>query len=188
MVKFRVKMKGLRPILNAYKEAIIRGVSAKVYKELGQFVVDMIYARTKSGIGLTSAKRGAQEEPLKALSAAYVSYRKDGIVSFTTTDGRQVLFKVAKPKGGKFFEAGRSNLTLTGQMLEALHYTSSDKGVRIFVRDNRRKEGKNTNADVAKYVQENGRPFLELSEKEVKIVQSRLSRSIRNEIRRLRKK
>jgi hypothetical protein len=127
-------------------------------------------------------------KPLAALSPAYIAYRKDGTVSFRTRDGREVLFKARRPPTGDKFLAKRSNLTFTGQMLDALTFISTDKGARIFIKNTRRDDGKNTNSEIADYVQKQGRPFLELSEKEVKIVQSSLARSIREEIRKIRRR
>lgn len=123
--------------------------------DIGKFAKERIYSFTKAGKSLVTG--GA----LNSLSAGYIKYRK----SFAKTNPGNT---------GKVFRPSKSNLTLTGQMLDALKYTARPlkKIVEVFVEPSARqplpstKKGKpaindpKSNAQVAEEVSKKGRPFL----------------------------
>ena len=123
--------------------------------EIASFVRSRIYAFTKRGLSL--ARNRENPDKIKALSPRYVKWR------------RSLSRKKAKVRTGYLFAPGRSNLTLTGQMLDALRQkaTPAESTIEVFVENSRRREAGRyedelTNAQVARKVAENGRPFLGL--------------------------
>jgi hypothetical protein len=86
---------------------------------LGKLARDRIYNKTKQGYSM------ATDSKLDPLSYGYVKYRQKYQYIYNT---------------GKFFKPERSNLTFTGQMLEALTYRLEiqKKKIIIFVKDSLR--------------------------------------------------
>jgi hypothetical protein len=124
--------------------------SKKQMTMLGEFAADMIRIRT--GLGYGVAWPGAKRSKLKELSEEYVEARK----SFSELSG--------------FTTPERSNLTRTGQMLESiivLNATSSE--VEVGPQGERYDTDIDTSNDkIAKYVAEQGRPFISVSDLEIK--------------------
>lgn len=150
-------------------------IDNKLTNDIGKFARDRIYSFTKSGKSLVT---GAA---LKTLSTGYKKYRSK--------------FEKANPGSvGKVFRPGKSNLTFTGQMLDALSYTARPikKLIEVFVESTARqplpsvKKGKPTindpksNAEVAREVSKKGRPFVGLDATGVK----RIKQMIINDLRR----
>jgi hypothetical protein len=84
----------------------------------------------------------------------------------------------------------KSNLTLSGQMLEALDYKSTSKGFTVFVKNTKRSKIGNekktiTNDKVAEYVSKQGRPFLALTKSEQNILSRSFQRLLRELARRV---
>jgi hypothetical protein len=135
---------------------------------IAKFARDRIYQFTKRGQSLAADDRPTK---LKDLSPGYKNYRKR----------YQEWAKV-----GDFFDPNRSNLTLTGQLLNALIYKVTPYMITIFIENSIRRptekipkkawvKGRSTkkfrdtkpaetltNAQVAKRVADKGRPFLGL--------------------------
>ena len=125
--------------------------------------IRLIRARVKSGSGvIDDSQVPAKKTKLKPLSKKYVEKRK-------------------KISLGKLGLPGRSNLTLTGQMLNNIEY-KIDEGIRIFIKDNSRSDSKLTNAEVAFFASFD-RPFLALTEQEYKRIVSLYERRVRQLIR-----
>jgi hypothetical protein len=142
-------------------------VTKQMLEEIGQRMVDIIYKRTKSGKGLTEDKKfGAGLTPLKPLSEVYKERRKiDGV-------------------RGKFGSVRKSNLTNTGEMLEAIVYKIVGNSVIVEVEASSRDDGLD-NKKLAGYVSKNGRPFFGLASTEEKILDSFIRRLIRERLREL---
>ena len=140
-------------------------VTKQMLEEIGQRMVDIIYNRTKSGKGLLEDKKlGSSLKDLDGLSATYKERRKlDGV-------------RGAKGKWD------RSNLTNTGQMLEAIVYKIVGKTVIVEVEASSRDDGLD-NKKLAGYVSKNGRPFFGLASTEEKILDSFIRRLIRERLR-----
>lgn len=187
-----------------------------ILSRFGEKAVDIIYKRTKSGKGLTSYSDGAALTKLEALSTGYIEYRKalvSGEVADTKTSVGQSLrsltksgkkkVKAEKKKAalgqfGDYFSPSRSNLTLSGQMLDALTYKISRGKITIFVKNSTRDDKfisfsnasgfgfdskPLTNAEVSNKVQEYGRPFLGLAEIEKTIMIKFIEKDLRKFIR-----
>ena len=101
---------------------------------------------------------------------------------FTGKQGQVYPVEIAKGYGtkpvfGEYGSATKSNLTLTGQMLNALKYRIKSQGFELYIDDNTRESGGLTNAKVAEHVSENGRPFMAIAKPE-KLVIIRLYQNI----------
>jgi hypothetical protein len=149
-------------------EALDKALRApKLMGEIAEFIQERIYQNTKRGYYPGTRKNLAK---LRPLSPGYIAMRK-ALLKGAEADARGILTskkrakKKAKAKFGEFFSPARSNLTMSGEMLDALGSTidTSSGQVRIFVEDTQRTDGL-SNAAVATKVQEAGRKFLGLDD------------------------
>jgi len=134
----------------------------KLLNQMGLVAIDLIVDRTRKGKGVK--KTGGNRVKLKALSKAYIKYRKT-----------QKLHSTTSPR--------KSNLTFTGQMLESVKILKSTKDSAFSIGPSgRRKDGKR-NADVSRWVTEKGRPFMNLGKVEIRelhrILEARLKERVR---------
>lgn len=121
----------------------------------------IIRVRTRLGKGVDKGNISK----LNPLSEKYIEKRKKGKLSAET-----------KPK--------KSNLTFTGQMLDAI--VGVRKGTHfIFSFKGSRGDSDKTNDDLAKYAREKGRPFFELSESERKGLSRKITTIIKESIKKL---
>ena len=133
--------------------AIKRALNKGELTAIAKIAISIISKRTRGGFGVKQA--GGNAERLKKLSSTYVEYRKrsDKLNRGLTTPGK-------------------SNLTFTGKLLESL--TVKQVNViqqKVFINGNRRRRaGGKTNEDVAGFVSEQGREFLNLSRRELEKV------------------
>lgn len=138
--------------------------------KLGKQIKDLIQGDTRSGFGVNSADN---KTTLKSLSPSYVEFK------------RKQAGKAFSP--GRFFRQGsKSNLSLTGQMLDAMDFEAREGFIKIFVKDTSRTgygKGK-TNAEVAELVEKNGRRFLAISNQNREKIEKEIQREARNIIRR----
>lgn len=133
--------------INAFTKKISQliqdAASPAVLNSVGLEAVTIIKRRTRLGYGVSGA--GEDRQRLKALSPAYIAVRKrDGSLS-------------------EFTSPGRSNLTRTGQMLDSMRVIRAQQGKVIIGPTGRRRGGGPTNEQVAGYVSDAGRPFLNLT-------------------------
>lgn len=155
--------------LNDLLKAINERAFDKIFmKSLGEDAKDLIYKRTKSGIGVSSLKaENPTERKLIPLSENYIEFRKTVNL-------------------GRFGSPRRSNLTFTGQMLDSLEVKAQRFNFTVFVPEKQRSslfdtDGM-TNAAVARDVQKK-RPFLALTVKEQRILQRKIDQHFRKVIR-----
>ena len=170
-------------------EQMIRSVgSASNRRLLAKRATNIIYKRVKSGYGVN--KEGldvglTKKNRLKKLSDLYIKQRQGKIYVYTDTKGRVRVVKRKKAtpmKLGRYGTPRRSNLTLTGQMLEALSYKVGGGNVQISVKGTRRKGSPLNNKKLAKLVSEQGRPWLALTNSEWKVLQKRVRSFLTKEI------
>ena len=146
------------------------------------FTADLIRKRTRLGFGVDVA--GGPRRKLKPLSESYKSTRRNEAFFFKKqkNSGEIVTLRAQIQGGGKRHpdlssrtQPGKSNLTFTNQMLESL----KGKATRSFEfrvePTGTRSDGK-TNAEVAAFVESQGRRFLNLSNNELKQLQEILRR------------
>lgn len=122
----------------------------------------IIYNRVKSGYGVDSLAPGASRDRLASLSRPYIETRK-------------------RRRLGPFGRPGKSNLTLTGQMLESM-FAEVEKGVlRVVIPPTSRYDTKLNNAQVAEIVQE-VRPFMQFTDGELRILERLFLQNLRKEL------
>ena len=147
-------------------------VSAKTTKQIGQEALKIVKRRTKLGYGVPA--NGARRERLKALSDSYVEQRQGRAVYFT--DRLQRVRRV--PTSNRFrseidLDASttprKSNLTLTGTLLDSLKTFVRGRGLVTIEPTGTRPDGK-TNKEVSAFVSEE-RPYLHLSNNEIRQLQ-----------------
>lgn len=164
----------------------------KLLKELAEYLKERIYSSTKRGKSLVTGDK------LKPLSPGYVKWRRTLGSSKKKSLIRRLLDKFRQHRLGKkkkrnsniktgdFFSPARSNLTLTGQMLDALT-TDVDTTIgqfKVTVKDNVRRDGEKTNLEVAKEVADNGRPFLGIDAKGMDIMRRKVIQNLRRKLKR----
>ena len=151
--------------LESYLKKKIKDITDKEFLEfVAQEARDIIYKRTKSGKGLSATKTfGTSLTPLKKLNSEYIVIR-----------GQKIL--------GPFGTAKKSNLTLSGELLESMVYKITGNSVTLSI-DTKTHEGTNiTTRELAEYVSKQGRPFFGLAVTEEKILNAFIQRLIRARI------
>lgn len=167
---FKFKTGPFRPL-----EAVRRVVrKPTLIGSIADFIRNRIFQFTKRGYSLGALKttnvssdnrRAGDARKLRPLSSNYIEFRK------ALNKQKRKMSKKTKQnqkpttiRTGSFFSPTRSNLTLTGQMLDALDTkTDASKGlITVFVESSKRDGESLTNAEVAAKVANEGRPFLGL--------------------------
>lgn len=145
----------------------IRIAQQKAAKQLAISVVDWIKIRTRlEGEGVSG--------PLKNLKPSTIRHRTK-----------------YSSKLHQDTDTSRSNLTATGQLLDALRGRAGGGKVTIDIKPNKRKKELDgdssglTNEQVRKFVEDNGREFLKLSDQERDEVIELASQIIKEELRSL---
>lgn len=144
-------------------EREIRKVTSREFlQRLARMASDIIYKRVKSGKGVNSlSQKDPTKVSLKALSASYVEQRK-------------------KRKLGKFGSPGKSNLTLTGELLESIVFEVTRNGFQLKFPDTQHRQARIAISLLSEYVQEE-RPFFALTKDERRILEV----EVQNELRKL---
>lgn len=156
----------IQKILNDELNSLIKErVTQQTLNKVGKEAKDQIVKRTRLGLGV----RNGKARPLKALSESYIEQRKK-----------------RRAKLSKFTTTKKSNLTATGQFLNSLSYKVNPitKKVELFFKENRRRElnggpPRVRHIDLLQYVSEQGRPFFELADFEIRKIQSIIFQSFK---------
>jgi hypothetical protein len=171
------------------EKAIGRG---SLLSELATFMRERVYTNTKRGYYAGVKKNLAKFKPL---SDGYVMMRQAALSDEVKASGKTLLGgkrsakakrKKALKQFGDFFNPKKANLTLTGEMLDALDsdYSTGDKTVRVFVQSSGRSDDSGlTNRDVAIKVAADGRPFLGIDTKGVNTMTRMIIASARRYLR-----
>ena len=137
-------------------------------RHIAEDAAERIKRRTRLGYGVKDGRRSGKRERLKETKESYRKARardkKRGRLSSTTT-------------------VKKSNLTRTGQLLASIRGRSSGTAAIIETKGGR--DDGRSNSEVAGYVAENGRPFFELTDKELKGLRNTIKKDL---IKRLRKR
>lgn len=145
-------IKALMKKLSKVRDEVIKDI-----EEVGDEAANLIRKRTKLGYGVS--EQGGKKKKLTPLSENYIKRRKSFKLGETT------------PK--------RSNLTLSGQMLDDLHAKKKkDNSVEITFKSEEAK-------DKAKWNTDKGRPFNFLSSSEIKQVREIIQKKIQNLIKKI---
>ena len=173
-INIKVSKIDLSKITNTIKEAVF---GRQQMKEFMQGLADDIKKRTRRGYGV--ARDLGPDGKFIGLSPSYILYRQGKIKFFTTKNNKLAYLKkgkkvtIEKPELSEFTKPTRSNLTLSGQMLDSLIADSSGtlKG-EITIKDTRKPiKGQNkapTNNQLAEWHEEGAgklpkRPFMHVS-------------------------
>ena len=131
--------------------------------EMSEHARDIIYKRTKFGFGSTAGGERYKLPPLSDL----------------TIKIRRAFAKDRRRKQGKFFSPARSNLTMTGQLLESMHSRRTGEGkAKLVIRKNKRRRSDLTNLALAEKLEARGFRFFGLNVGERRIVINRYRREI----------
>lgn len=186
----KVDTRGLDKKLKALGKLVGTDLRKDIKNDMGKLAVDTIYNRVKSGYGVSDDKSSEpKKDRLKPLSKNYKQYRNGKAAWFTNKTTKKV-FKttkssfVKKPKLGEFGKPNKSNLTLSGDMLNNITYKIKRFGVRIFIKGKKNKQKAEWASKGDTKRNRPPRPFLGLTSAEQKIIKT----SIRNKIRSLLKK
>jgi len=185
MSDIKVSLTGLARKIDRIEKGLF---NKRVSTRMAKLARSIVYKRTKAGKGVS----GNSNPRLKKLSDSY-KLQRSGKIKFRTINGRVVAFpgQDDRPRTiGKFFKPAKSNLTYTGQMLESMIIKAGrfTFGVNIPNTKRQRQKGQGnqkqlTNADVAGYVEANGREFFALSKGEVRIILFEYEKILRQLIR-----
>ena len=170
---------------------LLKRVRSKAVKRLiGATAKEQIYNRVKSGYGVNTEgldPRITSKDKLAALSETYIKFRQ-GKIAFYKSKVHGKVYATAnkkyirKPKLGKFGSPRRSNLTLSGRMLEAMRYRVNASGIVLDIKNTSRSGEPITNKQLGELVAEK-RPFFSLTRTEFKVLRSQIDRIITKEIR-----
>lgn len=144
----------------ALNKAMAKTVDRKSMIEYGKLVVDLVVARTRyKGQGV--AENGGRARKLKSVSAKYAKRRQNMERHPDAANGR------------------KSNLTLTGEMLDSLTVIKSrNKSVEVGWNDK-------DEAAKARGNEDRGRPFLNLTTSEVNIISKQLDKKLSKEAKKI---
>ncbi len=136
-------IRSLKTITDKIKKTVAQAVKRTELTTVARFTIDLIVKRTRLGYGVD--KQFGVKSRLKPLSRNYVKYREryPGLSPTTT------------PK--------RSNLSLTGQMLNSMDIIRASDGKITFGPTGSRTGSFLTNLKVAEYQENQGRVFNRIS-------------------------
>lgn len=124
-------------------------IGRKTLGPVARFAIDLIVKRTRLGYGVD--KNFGIKSRLKSLSQRYKEFRKK------------------YPKLASSTSPGKSNLTLTGQMLNSVKILKEQDGKIVIGPSGRRNDGL-SNLEVANFQENQGRTFNRISELEYRQV------------------
>lgn len=172
-----------------FKQTIEEVSKPSNMQELGEEVKSIIKKRTRLGYGVEAT--GQERVALKALSQSYKEFRKE----LGATKKSKAKFKASQLVGGESVKLSnkdkkraskeskiklsdatsptKSNLTLTGQLLDSLT-VEAGQGQALVTVEGIRDDGQ-SNKEVARKVQEEGRPFLDLAKGDLNQLKVKLS-------------
>lgn len=192
MMKLKVKRNPI-PTIRKRLEALREVTNDQSLKmDLAKTTRGIVYKRVKSGKGVDSDRKkvsSTNHKKLKSLSKNYVRFRRTGWVTFKAKQKngkpKTVNFYVGKPALGEFGSPARSNLTLSGEMLNSMQYDIKRFGFSVLIPETRRRDGKLTNAQLARYHSQSGRPFMALTSGESRIIKARMKKEIQKRLKTL---
>lgn len=161
----KVKLDAVKKVTDSIKKNDLQ--------RLGDFVADMIRKRTRLGYGVSET--GGERSKLKELKGRPKPYS-------STIRGREYL----KENGelSSLTTPTKSNLTATGRMLDSIKAIVRGLGVTILIPNSSRPDSKATNRDIAKWNEEKGRPFFNLSGSEIRQLKNEVVKMIKNGLKR----
>lgn len=148
-------------------EAFEKSVDKKALEDVAKKTADDIRTRTRLGYGVNNT--GDLKNKLKPLKNSTVKKR-------TIALKRGELSPFTTPR--------RSNLTKTGQLLDALSGRAKNKGVEIILKKEKRTDTNVTNSEIVFHQEAHGRPFIHLSKPEITKLNNRIKEILFLELKR----
>lgn len=147
-------------IFKAFEQAIKKVFSAQSQQAIANEMADSV--RIRAQLGGSVENTGSKKKAFKALSDSYKQQRKkfSGLSDKTTPN--------------------KSNITRTGQMIESIRGKGKANGFLLELAGSR--DDGLTNEKVAGFVEEQGRPFMNLSDIELKKLARLLEENLADEI------
>ena len=185
-----------RQNLQQFRESLFPQV---FIKSLARDTQRIIYNRTKDGKGVNNDRRqpiNTKERRLKPLSDSYIEYRKGNLIFFRNKRNKLIRLtkddwnQISRPRLGRFGAPARSNLTLSGQMLNAIKWELTAQGFEVYIKNTKRRRTHPkqstrptlTNEELAEIVSRE-RPFMAITLKEFRILERKIDRHINRQIR-----
>jgi len=184
---FRYKVSNINSVFNA-----VRSIYDELTKQreeldkIGRFARDRIVAETRKGNDLT---RDGAKQP--ELSESYIAWRR-GVISLgkvRESRGTRNDYEKAARISGKnstvpdptFFRPTKSNLTMTGQLLNSIEYTVKVEDSKIIIEPTGTRDDGKTNKEVAYSLahRKNKRTFLGLDDRGFKRIRTVIVEAIR---------
>jgi len=162
-----MKNNPIKKIEKAFDIAIKHLADKRVMAGHAETAKNIIYDRTKEGFGIFGESANErQRQKLKALSTHYIVTKRIGA------------------KLGKFGAVKRSNLTFTGQMLDAITFKVKNNGFEVFIKKTKRrgKGEKLTNYQLSQIVTQEGRPFMGLTKGELRVILKELEKQLTKKV------
>lgn len=138
----------------ALEKALADATSNQNLDRMAKDLAEQIKIRTRLGMGLSTA--GGEPTKLKALSTGYKKQRKN-----------KILYSETSPS--------KSNLTLTGEMLNDIVGTSNANGITIDM-------GSALSKDKLQWNKDNGREFLNISRVQIERITNDLEQTLNTKI------
>lgn len=153
-----------REIRKEIESARDEALNSKFKKDLAKFARLFMQKRIRGGFGVDSEDSVfPKSKRLNKLSDSYKKRRRKLVKrGFSTGDS---------------FSPNRSNLTLTGQLINSITESYDKNSIILTIPDSRRSDGK-TNEEVHGYVNEGGRPFFAVTSDEEKLIEDKLRKRI----------
>lgn len=136
----------LKAIFKRLEDTLNEATRAENIRPVAEFVIDLVIKRTRLGYGVQ--KQFGSKYKFPSLSPNYVKFRKKYSGLSETTS------------------PSKSNVTLTGQLLDSIKIIKQTKGSVSFAPSGVRRGTGLKNEDLALFLKEKGRVFLNISELE----------------------
>lgn len=157
-------------------------------KKIGLLIRDIIYRRVKNGYGVDNDSRELPRQVrLEPLSPYYKAWRAGKPYYYVNKKGERVKTYPPIHSAGEFYAHGRSNLTLSGQMLNAISYRVQNNVIKVYINDSNRRpvtkydKSNKSNREIAEYVSIR-RPFFAVTDSEQRILTKEISNQVKNRL------
>jgi hypothetical protein len=164
---------------------ILYKLNKKDMDGIASFIERMVRVRTRLGFGV---KRESGEKyklkELKGRPNAMLNTVSRVFTGKSLKVGSTIYQRELMKKRGELSNLTtpmKSNLTMTGQLLDSIKWKIDKLTITLFFDSNRRKDGRNTNNEIANYVSEK-RPFFNLSKQEIEQVKREVIKVLKSRL------
>lgn len=151
-----------------------KSVEISIDNDLVEMIVEQVRKRTRLGFGVDDM---GNQVKLKPLSESYRQQRRGNIAFYTDENGVVIPYEpLAPPIISPRTTPAKSNLTMTGQLLDSLKGEVNNN--QIVIKPTGIRNDGYTNREIAEFVEEQGRQFLGLTRGE----KNELIRELKNRV------